>query len=108
MGNLRQRYTDEEWDELTRLDSQPTQVDIDLVILREQIKSLDKKIDNLYSSMEELAKELVVKHEVVSPAMTYTDDSGNVVFTAEYHLKRGSCCTNGCKHCPYNGNEGKL
>ncbi|WP_297817592.1 DUF5522 domain-containing protein [Segetibacter sp.] len=22
--------------------------------------------------------------------------------TEKYHLKRGFCCGNGCKHCPYN------
>ena len=24
-----------------------------------------------------------------------------LVFTAKYHLKRGSCCNSGCRHCPY-------
>ena len=24
-----------------------------------------------------------------------------MVFTAHYHLKRGRCCKNGCRHCPY-------
>lgn len=24
-----------------------------------------------------------------------------MVFTAKYHLKRGYCCQNGCRHCPY-------
>jgi hypothetical protein len=24
-----------------------------------------------------------------------------VVFTAKYHLKRGTCCGSGCRHCPY-------
>jgi hypothetical protein len=23
------------------------------------------------------------------------------VFTEHYHLKRGFCCGNGCKNCPY-------
>ncbi len=31
----------------------------------------------------------------------YIDQNGNVVFTKEYHLKRGHCCKNGCLHCPY-------
>jgi hypothetical protein len=26
-----------------------------------------------------------------------------VVFTASYHLRRGSCCGSGCRHCPYRG-----
>lgn len=24
-----------------------------------------------------------------------------IVFTRQYHLKRGKCCKNNCKHCPY-------
>jgi hypothetical protein len=31
----------------------------------------------------------------------YFDKSGLMVFKEEYHLKRGYCCKNGCKHCPY-------
>lgn len=33
----------------------------------------------------------------------YTAD-GYKVFTAQYLLKRGYCCKNGCKHCPYGFN----
>jgi hypothetical protein len=28
-------------------------------------------------------------------------DNGLMVLTRAYHLKRGSCCGNGCRHCPY-------
>jgi hypothetical protein len=28
-------------------------------------------------------------------------DAGLMVFTADYHLRRGSCCGNNCRHCPY-------
>jgi hypothetical protein len=31
----------------------------------------------------------------------YIDENGLLVFTAAYHLKRGYCCKNGCRHCPY-------
>lgn len=31
----------------------------------------------------------------------YVNEDDRVVFTAEYHLKRGYCCSRGCKHCPY-------
>jgi Family of unknown function (DUF5522) len=24
-----------------------------------------------------------------------------MVFTAAYHLRRGSCCNSDCRHCPY-------
>jgi hypothetical protein len=32
----------------------------------------------------------------------YFNNDGYVVFTAEYLLKRGYCCGNGCKNCPYD------
>ncbi len=28
-----------------------------------------------------------------------------VVFTAVYLLRRGYCCGNGCRHCPYQVDE---
>ena len=31
----------------------------------------------------------------------YYMDGERVVFTALFHLERGQCCGNGCKHCPY-------
>jgi hypothetical protein len=39
----------------------------------------------------------------------YFNADGLMVFTAAYHLKRGYCCKNKCKHCPWkygkNGND---
>ncbi|MEN7547091.1 DUF5522 domain-containing protein [Rapidithrix thailandica] len=31
----------------------------------------------------------------------YLNGQGYWVFTKWYHLSRGYCCENGCKHCPY-------
>jgi len=31
----------------------------------------------------------------------YINEKGQWVFTELYHIKRGYCCKNGCKHCPY-------
>ena len=31
----------------------------------------------------------------------YYMENGLVVFTAAYHLRKGYCCKNGCRHCPY-------
>jgi hypothetical protein len=28
-------------------------------------------------------------------------ENGLLVLTAQYHLRRGTCCGNGCRHCPY-------
>lgn len=37
----------------------------------------------------------------LDPEDYYLTAEGFVVFTAAYHLKRGYCCKNGCRHCPY-------
>jgi hypothetical protein len=29
-----------------------------------------------------------------------------LVFTAQYHLRRGTCCDSGCRHCPYRSSSG--
>ncbi|OFY90940.1 MAG: hypothetical protein A3K10_17530 [Bacteroidetes bacterium RIFCSPLOWO2_12_FULL_31_6] len=31
----------------------------------------------------------------------YISEEGYKVFTEKYLLKRGYCCENSCKHCPY-------
>jgi hypothetical protein len=28
-------------------------------------------------------------------------EGSRMVLTAAFHLKRGKCCGNGCRHCPY-------
>lgn len=32
-------------------------------------------------------------------------ENGLMVLTAAYLKKRGYCCGNGCRHCPYEGDE---
>jgi len=29
-------------------------------------------------------------------------ENGFMVFTETYHLARGSCCGNACRHCPFD------
>jgi hypothetical protein len=31
----------------------------------------------------------------------YYTEKGKIIFTEIYHLQRGSCCGNSCRHCPY-------
>ena len=31
----------------------------------------------------------------------YYNEQGYIVLTENFHLKKGTCCGNGCKHCPY-------
>ena len=29
-------------------------------------------------------------------------ENGYRVFTESYHIRRGTCCGNSCRHCPYD------
>jgi hypothetical protein len=44
------------------------------------------------------------KPQPLEPEDYYVED-GLMVFTAAYHLKRGSCCGNNCRHCPYKSDS---
>lgn len=37
----------------------------------------------------------------------YFSKEGYKVFTEKYLLKRGYCCENGCRHCPYGFDKSK-
>ena len=30
---------------------------------------------------------------------------GKMIMTEHYHLRRGTCCGSGCRHCPYEKNK---
>ncbi len=44
-----------------------------------------------------------LKH--LPPEDYYMTPEGYVVFTETYLLKRGFCCKNSCRHCPYGFNK---
>lgn len=39
--------------------------------------------------------------ELIEGIDYYINENGYVVLTKKYHLEKGYCCGNGCKHCPY-------
>ena len=41
------------------------------------------------------------KEEKKENTPDYYWENGLMVFTEAYHLKRGTCCKSGCRHCPY-------
>jgi len=43
-----------------------------------------------------------LKQKLIEGEDFYYNDIGLLVMTEKYHLQRGFCCGNGCKHCPYN------
>lgn len=48
------------------------------------------------------------KIELLEGIDYYINDDGFMVFTKEYHLKRGFCCKCGCLHCPYQNKTTSL
>jgi hypothetical protein len=43
-----------------------------------------------------------LKQKLIEGKDFYYNNEGFIVMTEKYHLERGFCCGNGCKHCPYN------
>ncbi|MBP7283788.1 MAG: hypothetical protein KBA66_19535 [Leptospiraceae bacterium] len=39
--------------------------------------------------------------EPISSEGLYYFENGLMVFTEKFHLRRGYCCGNGCRHCPF-------
>ncbi|MBH8568286.1 hypothetical protein KB206_05290 [Microvirga sp. STS02] len=37
----------------------------------------------------------------LQPGDFYYTPEGYLVFTEQYHRRRGSCCQSGCRHCPW-------
>lgn len=35
-------------------------------------------------------------------------ENGLMVFTAHFLLRRGYCCDNGCRHCPYEKSQNPI
>jgi hypothetical protein len=50
---------------------------------------------------ENQSPQAIVEKIRARAADSYIDNDGRVVFTAAYHLRRGHCCGNGCRHCPF-------
>ena len=45
--------------------------------------------------------------ELIIEGMHYYIDGGKQVFTELYHLQRGDCCRNNCRHCAYGFKNAK-
>lgn len=43
-----------------------------------------------------------MKQEPAEGEDYYFNEEGFVVFTEAFLLRRGTCCGNGCRHCPYD------
>lgn len=52
-----------------------------------------------------LEAERLIKEKINLKEDEYYFNQGNIVFTEQYHLRRGKCCSNSCLHCPYKSDE---
>jgi len=43
--------------------------------------------------------------KIVEGVDYYVESGGRLVFTEEYHLKRGYCCNGRCRHCPWKNGK---
>ena len=43
-----------------------------------------------------------MKKKLIETVDFYYNELGFIVLTEKYHLDRGNCCGNGCRHCPYD------
>ena len=50
---------------------------------------------------EKLTEKQSGKNEKFVEGVDYYYENGLMVLTALFLLKRGYCCGNGCRHCPY-------
>jgi hypothetical protein len=57
----------------------------------------DLKLDKVPISKPD---ESTLTNEPLRPEDFYMEGP-YLVFTAAYHLRRGSCCKSDCRHCPY-------
>jgi hypothetical protein len=43
-----------------------------------------------------------MNQQLVEGVDFYYNVDGYIVLTEKYHLDKGFCCGNGCRHCPYS------
>ncbi|KAF8297080.1 hypothetical protein TcYC6_0083960 [Trypanosoma cruzi] len=54
-------------------------------------RSLPREVEEMHQKAHDAGKD-----KYVDP------NTGQIVLTRHFHIKRGICCGNRCRHCPYN------
>ncbi len=67
-------------------------------------KKLKKKLLTIMSIKK---NKLDKPHKALEADDYYLNEKGLMVFTEQYHRKRGYCCKNTCRHCPWKTREVK-
>ena len=71
-------------------------------LIKATITKINQYINSLTpaETLNNKAKDLP-KTKTLIEGIDFYEENNNYVFTAWYHLKRGNCCKNDCRHCPY-------
>ena len=75
----------------SKANANETKIDIKEQPVRTSVRSFSKDIEDLHREACELGSATYI-----DPATGYT------VITEYAHLKRGKCCGNACRHCPFD------
>jgi hypothetical protein len=68
--------------------------------------SLYRRCQDIRARITRLSDELTGPVPPLVEGEDYYFENGLMVFTAEYHRKRGYCCGSACRHCPYGNAPG--
>lgn len=55
-----------------------------------------------------MSEQQKAKPEKFVEGLDYYFENGYMILTAHFLLKRGYCCGNGCRHCPYENQSKKV
>lgn len=69
--------------------------------LREAIQELNCTGSSAAESVHPLRQTVVNPQYSLVEGEDYYLEGEMIIFTARYHLRRGYCCGNVCRHCPY-------
>lgn len=73
------------------------------VCLKKEVTAkVDEYMNNLTPENRKIIRGLGEVKNTVNGIDYYLTEDGYTVFTSWYHLRRGKCCKNDCRHCPYN------
>lgn len=68
------------------------------------VQNLAQRINSLIlnTDVREMVKiAAAYRDDELTEHIDYEIENGNTVFSRWFHLKRGGCCGNGCRNCPY-------
>src|SRR5687768_8917756 len=68
--------------------------------LREAIQELTSS-DRAIAGSTPAPSQTIMNPSPLVEGEDYYLEGGLFVFTERYHMRRGYCCQNGCRHCPY-------